>query len=188
MKTIICHASNKLLTVLKPMPPNDAIFFSQDCFLTCFGQYLYLFDLDVLMENFNMEKNISPPLISLKHPLKNANINEFDRIYFYGQKLKAEWQCKDEIDVKKYSLGVIKHVSPYLGKVELLRGGVLLDEIVLDLDNYNGELRGCITKDKSEKYHNAVQAKRDALKKETKETEKEKTFWKEVIHNDTRNI
>ena len=109
--TIICHVSDKKLDFLIPQNPKDAICFSEDKFITFFGQYLYLFDLKTMIDNFDIRKIPTTGITSL-HYLP------YDQVLRYkSQSLGFEWRVFEPISVEQFSLGVIEHWNHLNGTI-----------------------------------------------------------------------
>ena len=105
--TILCHVSDKKLDVLSPQPPENAICFSEDVFISYFGEYLYLFDLNKIRCKFGLVKQKTEGLFSI-HEI-NHRSTSIGKIYYRSKPLKDEWRCFEPIDVKKYAIGVLEH-------------------------------------------------------------------------------
>jgi len=111
---ILCHVSDKRLRVLKPNGKDNCIYFSQNKFISYFGQYLYLFDLDVLKANFRIKKKVTGSLIgTLECPLPIKSYWKYK-----SQSLKWEWRVYDPINVKEFSIGVVEHWNYTKGTFE----------------------------------------------------------------------
>ena len=134
-KIILCHVSNERHDVLIPQPPTDAICLSENKFITFFGQYLYLFDIDVLKRNFRIRRLPTTGLYS------SVSLNNYDTIRYESQSLGYEWRVYEPIDVKKYSIGVIEHWDHMKGVVGKYRVDKAVQNIAVDLMRYNDEMR-----------------------------------------------
>ena len=113
--TIICHVSDKKLDILIPQELENAICFSENKFITYFGQYLYLFDLEVMIENFNIQRMPTTGLYS--HRFLHGQPENIERLAYRSQSLGWEWRCFEPVDVEKFSLGVLEHWNHMRGIV-----------------------------------------------------------------------
>ena len=134
-KIILCHVSDEKYDVLIPQPPENAVCLSENKFVTFFGQYLYLFDIDVLKRNFRIRRLPTTGLYS------SVSLNNYDTIRYESQSLGYEWRVYEPIDVKKYSIGVVEHWDHMKGVVGKYRVDKAVKNIAVDLMRYNGELR-----------------------------------------------
>ena len=127
MKTIICHVSDKKYDILIPQPPENAICFSENKFITYFGQFLYLFDLDTMIKNFNIRKLPTSGLTSTHY------LNYDERIQFKSQSLGHEWRIFGPIEVDKHAIGVIEHWNHANGTIG--KGSIEgpMNKIIIDL-------------------------------------------------------
>ena len=130
--TIICHVSDKKLDFLIPQKPTNAICFSEDKFITFFGQYLYLFDLKIMVENFNIQKVETTGLTSLRYL-------PYDQVIRYdSQSLEYEWRVFEPISVERFSLGVIEHWDHLSGTIGKGSVDESLEKIAINLMSQNG--------------------------------------------------
>lgn len=139
MNTIICHVSDKRYDVLYPQPPENAICLSENKFITYFGQYLYLFDLDTMIKNFNIKKTTTTGLNSLFH--LNPEYLGLEYLQYSSQSLGYEWRIYEPIDVDKYCIGIIEHWNHMKGIIGKASVDGTIQKIAVDLMRYKGELR-----------------------------------------------
>lgn len=128
--TILCHVSNEKHDILIPQKPENAICFSEDKFVTYFGQYLYLFDLDVLTQNFNIRKVLTEGCQGSCFLHSEYHQNEV--LKYKSQPLGYEWRIYEPVDVDRFALGVIEHwnhMQGIIGKgsVERAMTGICID-------------------------------------------------------------
>ena len=140
VKTILCHVSDEKYDILTPQPPENAICLSENKFISYFGQYLYLFDLDKLRQNFYLERLPTTGLYMSTY-VNPELINGIDRIFFKSQDLGYEWRCYKSIDVNKYCIGIIEHWNHMKGIIGKRGIDGAIQEIAIDLMRYKGELR-----------------------------------------------
>ena len=115
--TIICHVSDKKLDILIPQKPEGAICFSENKFITYFGQYLYLFELERLKENFRIEKVPTTGLASMR-TVSPELCDGIERIRYKSKSLGWEWRCYSSIPVDEFALGVLEHWNHMEGIVD----------------------------------------------------------------------
>lgn len=139
MKTIICHVSDKRYDILRPRPPEDAICFSENTFITFFGQYLYLFDLDVMEENFFVRKVSTEGVIGLMQLMPEHT--GYNQMRYESKPLGHEWRIHEPIQVDKFALGVVEHWNHMKGTIGVESVNHTMHEITVDLMRYKGELR-----------------------------------------------
>ena len=127
--------SDKKLDFLIPQKPTNAICFSEDKFITYFGQYLYLFDLKTMIENFDIQKVVTAGLTNLRYL-------PYDQVIRYdSQSLKYEWRVFEPISVKRFSLGVIEHWDHLNGTIGKGSVDEPLKKIAINLMSQNGILK-----------------------------------------------
>jgi len=139
VKTILCHVSDEKYDILTPQPPENVIYFSENSFITYFGQYLYLFDLDTMIENFNIEKVTTTGLAHLLN--LNSEYSDCEYLRYSSQSLGYEWRIYEPIDVDKYCIGIIEHWNHMKGVIGKSGVDDAMKEIAIDLMRYKGELR-----------------------------------------------
>ena len=131
--TIICHVSDEKHKVLMPQEPTNAICFSEDTFITYFGQYLYLFDLDLMRDVFQLEKLPTTGITGLQE-LGGYGFDLDDIILRYkSRSLELEWRCYQPVDVDKYALGVIEHWNHMDGVIGKGAVSEAMSNIAIDL-------------------------------------------------------
>lgn len=135
--TILCHVSDKKVYTLEPQEPTGAICFSEDKFITYFGEYLYLFDLATLQENFRIEKLPTTGLYHTQYlPPEGKEV-----IQYRSKSLEYEWRVYDCIPVDEFALGMLEHwnhMEGFIGKgsVESALHKMTIDLMSYDIQNY----------------------------------------------------
>ena len=125
--TIICHVSDQKLDFLIPQAPENTVCFSENKFITYFGQYLYLFDLQTMIENFNIKKVPTTGLTYFRYLPDNQVLR------YRSQSLQFEWRIFETISVKQFSLGVIEHWDHLNGTIGKGSIDKPLQEIAINL-------------------------------------------------------
>lgn len=125
--TIICHVSDQKLDFLIPQNPGNAICFSEDKFITFFGQYLYLFDLKTMIDNFNIQK-VETTGLTHEHYLPHDQV-----LRYKSQSLEFEWRVFEAISVERFSLGVLEHWNHLNGTIGYGSIKQPLDQIAINL-------------------------------------------------------
>jgi hypothetical protein len=116
--TILCHVSEEKVSILKPI--NGYVYFSEDCFISMFGRYLYLFDKDLLIKKYGAKKQNSTSACAVLAMTPYASIKEpvnYDRLYFFSDQLGIEWVVSEDIDVIRDSLGILEHWNHMRGVI-----------------------------------------------------------------------
>ena len=139
MKTIICHVSDQKHDVLIPQQPENAICFSENKFITYFGQYLYLFDLETMEKHFNIIKLPTGGICGTCQMSPEAS--GLDYLRYESQGLGHEWRIYEPVDIHKYCLGIVEHWNHMVGVVGKSGPDIALMEVCVDLLRYNGEIR-----------------------------------------------
>lgn len=118
---IITHTTDKLFDTLVPQPvgKEKCICFAKGCFISWFGQYVYLFDLDRLKaDGFTVKKIKSGCGVAAQVKVEKYNAHH---AYESHEKLDYEYRVYEPINVKKYAVGVIKHFNHV--------DGILMDKL-----------------------------------------------------------
>lgn len=116
MKDLLIHTSNKKVDILIPnkVPgyPEPCIFFSLNQFISYFGEYVYLFEKDILEKNFFVESN---PTRGVEYSVKLG----FEKEYRYNSKdLGQEFKIYQPIDIQRYCMGIIINFNYLKGTLE----------------------------------------------------------------------
>jgi len=106
MRKLLFHASHKRLRKWLKVNEEGYISFSINCFVSKFGNYIYIFDFEQLKKDFGLKK----------HKAKKGenrfsyNVNtEVASHTFCSAQLKDEWRAYKNVDLERYCLGVAKH-------------------------------------------------------------------------------
>jgi len=134
--TILCHVSDKLYPVLEPQKPDNCIYFSENKFISFFGEYLYLFDLKTLQDNFRIKKR---PTTGLKTMCFIENRLGPEEIRYHSKSLEWEWVCYNPIPVDQFALGVIEHWNHMEGVIGMSGINNSLQEIAVNLMEPNND-------------------------------------------------
>ena len=113
--------------------------FQKTYFVLFFGEWLYLFDFDLLRRNFEMSRydNVQGIVCYSKGICRKDGINVREKLRFQSENLDIEWRIHMPIDVEAFSLGVIKHWNYSKGVIETMISDMQqVKRIKVDL--YNG--------------------------------------------------
>lgn len=99
MKNVLCHVSDKKYDVLKPI--DRYIYFSENNFISYFGQYLYIFDKQLLIDKYGVVKQVSKGLCSTFQM-------DYEFVYFKSKELGGEWISQSEINTSD-AICILEH-------------------------------------------------------------------------------
>jgi len=134
MKDLLIHTSDKLVDILKPNKvceyDRPCICFALNQFISYFGEYIYLFDMETLEENFFIK------IIPTKGVEAYTYVSGmgFDKEYRYSsQPLKEEFRIYESIDLKRYCLGIISNFNYLKGVLETRLSSEIIKREEIDL-------------------------------------------------------
>lgn len=117
MKNLLFHVSDKIYPVLLPKQNDNyekSICLSENCFISHFGQYLYIFEKQILHDNFCMKEVSTEGL----HRYICLNTKEPQEIRFRSDSLGKEYRIYRPIDIDKFCLGIVEHFNHLKGELE----------------------------------------------------------------------
>lgn len=120
MNKLLFHVSNEKYDTLRPKKEDnyeECICFSENAFISYFGQHLYIFDFQTLNSNFNVRKLDSEWLYQQRSIYGNPNA---DRYKYRSKPLGFEYRIYEPINVDRYALGVAKHWNHMDGELQTL--------------------------------------------------------------------
>lgn len=132
MKNLLYHVSDKKVNILDPAKTKDGrIYLSEGCFIGYFGQWLYIFEREVLETHFTI-KEIRPGS-SLAFDRRFSGPHEKEKRYaFKSRDLERELYIEDPIDVR-FALGIAENYNALKGEFTKIVGGVVESRELLDL-------------------------------------------------------
>ena len=112
MKKLLFHCSEFNVKILDPINYSEnAICFSENSFVSALGQWLYIFEYEILNNNFGLKQLNSGGLTSY---YKGMDIS----YKFASKPLGKEYRIFYKIDVEKYALFVVENFNVLDGVFE----------------------------------------------------------------------
>ena len=133
MKLLI-HTSKVKVDVLKPSKVDSddpCICFSEDCFIPEFGQYIYIFEKEVLCRGFSVRPVPHPGRLRAmgSFPMTSRFCPRVD-YEFESFPLEYEYRIYRPIDVNRLSIGVITTFPHSLRLIEKIQDEIIKEEII----------------------------------------------------------
>lgn len=127
MKRLLYHVSDKRHDILDPIEsPLGCICFSEGAFVGYFGEFLYIFEYEVLLKNYDIVLMPSNGL--------NARVLAGKHSYvFTGQLLGKEYRSYLPVDVNKHALDVAENFNVLKGVLEKRLQGEIINRERIDL-------------------------------------------------------
>lgn len=113
MKDLLFHVSDKIYKVLLPKKSDnheECICLSENCFISYFGRYLYIFDKQVLYDNFHIKEISTAGLDGF------MSYQELE-FRFRSIPLGTEYRIYQPINIDKFCLGIAEHFNHLKGEL-----------------------------------------------------------------------
>ena len=131
VKDLLIHTSNIKVDILKPNKINShqrpCICFSLNQFISHFGEYIYLFEKDILEKNFHIEEVISGGVECM------AAFESYPRhhiLRYRSQELGKEFRIYKSVDVHLFAIGIINNFNHMKGVLERRFDEIVMKEII----------------------------------------------------------
>jgi len=129
-KGLLIHTSNVKVDVLRPQIQKygkPCICLSLNQFISHFGEYIYLFQKEVLEKNFYIEEISSGGVECL------AELNFYPNrhtLKYRSKDLGQEFRIYEPIDVGRYGIGIISNFNHMKGVLEKKFDEIVMKEII----------------------------------------------------------
>ena len=115
MKKLLYHVSDKKFDVLEPMTkgsPGAYTCFSMGCFISHFGQYIYICDFDQLRKRFKIYKTYCGSLSQYVYSPFGCTERDF---FFKSKPIEWEYRIYEPIPVDEFCLDVVEQYNHLKG-------------------------------------------------------------------------
>lgn len=131
MRDLLIHVSDVNAPILQPN--RGDICFSLNTYMPCFGQFVYLFDKELLEKNFYVEKRQTGGKFGTFY--WSGNNPEPKEYRFISQPLGFEYIIHRPIDVDKYAINVITLFSTFRGVLEERLANFVIRKETMNFEN-----------------------------------------------------
>jgi hypothetical protein len=133
VKDLLIHTSDKKVDILMPSKVDGVerpcICFSLNQFIPFFGDYVYLFERDELVDKFKVGKYPTKGVeqaSKLFHPKTGEEIS----YRYQSGDLGWEYRIYEPVDVQRYAIGVITNFNHMQGVLEEKFGNFLIERMI----------------------------------------------------------
>lgn len=130
MKELLFHVSDKKMDVLRPMQIDnyeECICFSLGCFISNFGQWIYIFDFETLNQNFSVQKVSTS---GLYQEIRTAKDYKF---HFSSQPLGHEYRIYQPISIEQFCIGIAQHFNHAKGRLSVIFRDTIMKQYQTEL-------------------------------------------------------
>ena len=114
MKRLLFHVCDFKTDILDPKNySKNAICLSEDAFVGSLGQWLYIFEYDMLVKNFNIQECTSGGAFRFI----SSHYNPFKKYKFESNHLEKEYRIHRPINIKENAIGVVKNFNILKGEL-----------------------------------------------------------------------
>ena len=135
--SLLFHVSHEKVDIIEPKAPDPGdrpcICMSEGRFISYFGEWIYIFDWNLLARHVEMERRTTGGVVwQMK--------GRYERRYsFVGRRLEQEWRIYDPIPVQELAIGVVEDWNYTKGKfMEWLTGMATDVDMATDPGAYGG--------------------------------------------------